>query len=188
MIISTLVAATLLGQVNRTEPVKPKEKSFYDFAVKDIDDKPFNLRSLKGRVVIVVNTASLCGLTPQYAGLQKLYTDYKDKGLTVIGFPANNFNSQEPGTNSEIKAFCSQQYNVTFPMMSKISVKDKDIHPLYQWLIAQSDRPNEDIEWNFAKFLLDRTGKVRYRFAPKERPESPFLEKALKELLAEKTK
>ena len=188
MIISTLVAAAVLGQYGPPPAQTPKVTSFYDFKVKDIDDKAFNLKSLKGKVVIVVNTASLCGLTPQYKGLQELYTTNKDKGLIIIGFPANNFNSQEPGSNSEIKTFCTQQYNVTFPMMSKISVKDKDIHPLYQWLIAQSDRPNEEIEWNFAKFLIDRTGKVRYRFAPKERPESPFLDKALKELLAEKAK
>ncbi len=180
--------AALALVVSLTAPLEaPVEvKDFYSVTVNDIDGKPYNLGSLKGQVVMVVNTASLCALTPQYAGLQELYEKKKKAGFTIIGFPANDFLNQEPGTNEEIKAFCQREYRVTFPMMSKIVVKGTDIHPLYTWLIAQSDRPSDDIEWNFAKFLIDRQGKVRFRYAPRERPQSPFLNRDLDILLAEK--
>ncbi len=186
MIITALAAGVLLNQATPQRAAATPE--FYSQVVKDLDNKDFAFKSLKGKVVLVVNTASLCGLTPQYKGLEKLWRDNKKAGLMVVGFPSNDFNNQEPGTNEEIKTFCTQQFDVTFPMMSKVKVKRPDIHPLYEWLQSKSDRPAEEVEWNFAKFLVDRNGVVRYRFAPKERPESPFVMKALNELLAEKAK
>lgn len=177
--ITALAAAAILGQ-SATAP-----KSLHDFTVEDIKGKPFALKQFKGKVVMVVNTASRCGLTPQYEGLQNLYNELKDKGFVVIAFPANNFNGQEPGSNEEILTFCKTNYSVSFPLMSKISVKDKDIHPLYTWLIANSDRPNDAIEWNFAKFIVDKKGQVAARFTPRERPESPFIRRKLDELLAQ---
>ncbi len=143
--------------------------SLYDFSMRDIDGKKVPLAQYKGKVVLVVNVASKCGLTPQYAGLESLYKEFKSKGLVVLGFPANNFGGQEPGTEIEIKKFCTGKYDVTFPMFSKISVKGEDTDPLYKWLIAQSKNP-QDIEWNFAKFLVGRDGKVIERIAPGVKP------------------
>ena len=138
-----------------------QNKSFYDFTVKTIDGKDFPLSSLKGKKVLVVNVASKCGLTPQYAQLEKLYEKYKEKNFVVIGFPANNFMGQEPGSNEEIAKFCSLNYDVTFPMMAKISVKGKDIAPLYKWLTTKSENGVQDakVGWNFHKFLIDENGK-----------------------------
>jgi glutathione peroxidase len=130
-----------------------------------------NLDHFAGKVVLIVNTASKCGFTPQYKGLEELYNKYKDKGLVVIGFPANNFANQEPGTNQEIQQFCTSKYDVTFPMMSKISVKGDDINPLYVYLTERSPKPGE-ITWNFNKFLLDRQGRVVARFDSKIEPMS----------------
>ncbi|MEI7577827.1 MAG: glutathione peroxidase [Armatimonadota bacterium] len=159
--------------------------SLYDFTMPNIDGKPTSLKKFKGKVVLVVNVASKCGLTPQYDALQKVYEANKDKGLVVLGFPANNFGGQEPGTEAEIKTFCSSKYNVTFPMFSKISVKGEDIHPLYKWLLEQTDNHN-DIEWNFGKFLIGRDGSKVLRFSPRDTVESPNLKKAIETLLAEK--
>jgi glutathione peroxidase len=181
-----IAALALVASLGVTTDVAPEVKDFYSVVVNDIDGKPFKFESLKGQVVMVVNTASLCALTPQYAGLQELYEKRKKSGFTIIGFPANDFLNQEPGSNEEIKAFCQREYKITFPMMSKIVVKGPEINPLYTWLIAQSDRPNDDIEWNFAKFLVDRKGNVRFRYAPRERPQSPFLNRDLDLLIAEK--
>lgn len=162
---SLLLAATLLQAQT--------SGSFYDFKPLDIDGKPLALGKFKGKVALVVNVASLCGNTPQYEGLEKLYKAKKKAGFAVLGFPANEFGAQEPGTNKDIKTFCAGKYHVTFPMFSKIVVKGEGQDPLYKWLIAQSDRPSDAIEWNFAKFLIDRHGKVIARFKPNETVESP---------------
>ena len=166
MMVSLLFAVSLEAQ----------NKSFYDFAVKTIDGKEFSLSSLKGKKVLVVNVASKCGLTPQYAQLEKLYEKYKDKDFVIIGFPANNFMGQEPGSNEEIAQFCSLNYGVTFPMMAKISVKGKEIAPLYQWLTEKKLNGKEDasVQWNFQKFMIDENGNWVGFASPKE---IPFSEK-----------
>ncbi|HLO57150.1 MAG TPA: glutathione peroxidase [Bacteroidales bacterium] len=149
-------------------------KSFYDFKVKDIDGKPFDLSSLKGKKVLVVNTASKCGNTPQYSDLEKLYEEYKNKNFVIIGFPANNFMGQEPGSNDEIKTFCTKNYGVTFPMMSKISVKGKDMDPLYKWLTEKelNGKMDSDVSWNFQKYMIDEKGQLVGYANPKEKPYS----------------
>lgn len=148
------------------------QSKFYDFVVKDIDGKDFALSSLKGKKVMVVNTASKCGLTPQYAKLEKLYETYGGENFVIIGFPANNFLSQEPGTNEQIKAFCSSEYGVSFPMMSKISVKGDDMHPLYQWLTSKELNGVEDssVSWNFQKYLIGTDGKLQKVISPRTDP------------------
>ncbi len=157
----------------------------YDYTVKTIDGTPESLSAYKGKTVLIVNVASRCGYTPQYAGLQKLYSQYKDRGFVILGFPANNFMSQEPGTNAEIKTFCTRTYNVSFPMFSKISVKGEDKAPLYQYLTEQSSNSSThgDIKWNFTKFLVDKSGKIAARFEPDVTPESPEMEKAIQAAL-----
>jgi len=151
-----------------------QSKSFYDFTVKSIDGTTYSLSQLKGKKVMVVNTASKCGYTPQYEILQKLYTDYKDKNFVIIGFPANNFGSQEPGTNSQIREFCTANYGVTFPMMEKISVKGDDIHPLYKWLTSKAENGvmDSEVKWNFQKYLIDEKGKLVDVLFSKEKPDS----------------
>jgi len=183
----TLLVPMLLGcQTSALEPaMEPKESAatIYDFKTADIDGKPVDLKKYKGKVLLVVNVASKCGLTPQYNGLEKLQKQYASKGFSVLGFPANNFNGQEPGTNEEIKEFCSATYGVTFPMFSKISVNGADRAPIYKWLIESSDRPKDDIEWNFAKFLVGKDGKVLARFSPRDTPESEKVVKAIEAAL-----
>lgn len=149
-------------------------KSFYDFTVTDIDGNPFALSQLQGKKVLVVNVASKCGNTPQYEQLEQLYRDFGSGNFVIIGFPANNFLSQEPGTNEEIKNFCQVNYGVTFPMMSKISVKGKDIAPLYDWLTKKSENGVLDapVTWNFQKFMIDENGKLVDSAPPKESPAS----------------
>jgi glutathione peroxidase len=144
-----------------------------------------NLNAFKGKVVLVVNVASKCGYTPQYAGLETLYRAKKDKGLVIIGFPANNFKEQEPGTNEEIMKFCQTTYDVTFPMMAKISVKGTDIHPLYAYLTKMSNLPGE-IGWNFNKFLFDREGKLVARYDSPTKPDDPKMVAQIDSLLAAK--
>ncbi|MCX5516078.1 glutathione peroxidase [Kaistia algarum] len=151
----------------------------YDIPVDRIDGSKVSLGDYAGRVLLVVNVASKCGLTPQYDGLEALYAKYKNDGLTVIGFPANNFAGQEPGTNEEIQDFCRSTYGVDFPMFAKISVKGEDRHPLYDALAG-----DEDISWNFEKFLIGRDGKVAARFAPKTVPEDPAVVAAIEAELA----
>jgi glutathione peroxidase len=155
--------------------------SVYDFTLSSIDGAATPLSSFKGKVVLLVNVASKCGFTPQYAGLEKLYETYKDKGFVIVGVPANNFGKQEPGTNEEIKTFCNRNYNVTFPMMSKVSVKGEDTTPLYQYLTDKSANPTTggEIKWNFTKFLIDKKGNVINRFEPAVTPEAAELVKAL---------
>lgn len=148
------------------------QQSFYDFKVKDIEEKDFDLSTLKGKKVLVVNTASKCGLTPQYEQLQEVYKNYGGDNFTIIGFPANNFMKQEPGTNDEIADFCQKNYGVTFQMMSKISVKGDDMHPLYQWLTQKSKNGvlDSDVSWNFQKYLIDENGNLVKMIEPKVKP------------------
>ena len=156
-----------------------------DFTLNSIDGKPAPLSQYQGKVVLIVNVASRCGFTPQYTGLEKVYEKYKDQGFVILGFPANNFGGQEPGTNEEIKTFCSSKYNVTFPMYAKISVKGADIHPLYQFLTDKQTNPTTggDIKWNFTKFLVAKDGKVVARFESAVTPESPEVTSAIEKAL-----
>jgi len=148
-------------------------KSVYDFTLNSIDGQPTPLGTYKGKVLLVVNVASRCGYTPQYSALESVYEKYKDRGLVIVGVPANNFGAQEPGTNQEIKTFCTRKYNVQFPMMSKVSVKGSDMTPLYQYLTDSGQNPQTggEIKWNFTKFMVDRNGKVVQRFEPAVTPE-----------------
>ena len=152
--------------------MQAQQKSFYDFKVRDIDGNDYDLGQLKGKKVLVVNTASKCGHTPQYEDLENLYRMYGGEKFVIIGFPANNFMGQEPGTNAEIKEFCTTRYEVTFPMMSKISVKGNDIHPLYKWLTEKEENGVLDapVKWNFQKFMIDEQGKVVDYATPGEKP------------------
>jgi glutathione peroxidase len=159
--------------------------SIYDFTMKNIDGEAVSLADFKGRALLLVNVASRCGFTPQYLGLEALYQKYSPQGFAVLGFPANNFLCQEPGTDAEIKTFCSIKYNVTFPIFSKISVKGKDIHPLYKFLTNKAANPefSGGISWNFNKFLVDRTGRITARFGSREKPESPQISQAIEKIL-----
>ncbi len=149
-------------------------KSLHDFTVQSIDGKEFPLSQLKGKKVLIVNVASKCGFTPQYEKLQELYEKYGGENFIIIGFPANNFLKQEPGTNEEIQEFCRMNYGVTFPMMAKISVKGKDIAPVYNWLTKKSENGKEDatVSWNFQKFMIDEDGNWVGTISPKTNPMS----------------
>lgn len=153
--------------------------SAHDFQMKAIDGKDIALAAFKGHPVLFVNVASRCGYTPQYKGLEALYRKYKDRGLIVVGVPANNFGGQEPGTNEEIQQFCARNYNVTFPMMSKVSVKGSDTTPLYGYLTQTGG----DVKWNFTKFLVGKDGKVIKRFEPNVSPDSAELTAAVEAAL-----
>ncbi len=177
------IAAGCLSMAMATSSHAPK--SIYDFKVSNIDGKTVPLSKYKGKVLLVVNVASKCGYTPQYKGLEALYREKKGKGFVILGFPANNFRAQEPGTNEEIKEFCKSNYDVSFPLFSKISVKGEDEHPLYKWLIASSDR-QDDIEWNFTKFVIGKDGKVFKRFKSADAPDSKEVQQAIDEALAAK--
>ncbi len=185
--IGIFAAAYFYGFIFNPSPADPpKEKSMYEFTMKDIDGTDVKLDTYKGKVVLVVNVASKCGLTPQYDQLEPLYKKYKDQGFVILGFPANNFMGQEPGTEKEIKEFCKLKYDVSFPMFSKISVKGKDQHPLYTYLTNEKSNPgfSGDISWNFEKFLIGKDGKTLARFSPKTTPNDQTvidaIEKALK--------
>jgi glutathione peroxidase len=160
-----------------------------DFKMKSIDGKNVDLAKYKGDVVLIVNVASKCGLTPQYKQLEAVYTKYKGKGLQVLGFPANEFGKQEPGSNEDIVKFCSSKYNVDFPMFSKIVVKGEGIDPLYQFLTSEETNPGNagDIKWNFEKFLVGRDGKVIKRFAPPVKPDAPEVIEAIEAELQKKS-
>ncbi len=149
--------------------------SIHQFKVKDLYGEEFDFASLQGKKVIVVNTASKCGLTPQYKDLEALYKEYKDKGLVIVGFPANNFAGQEPGTNEEIATFCEQNYGVTFPMMDKISVKGDDMAPIYKFLTQrmQNGVKDSEVEWNFQKYLIDEKGHLVKVISPRTLPTDP---------------
>lgn len=161
----------------------PLPANLYGFTLKDIDGRPVKLEKYKGKVIVIVNTASKCGLTPQYAGLEKFYREYKGKGVVVLGFPANDFMGQEPGSEADIKTFCSTKYDVTFPMFSKVAVKGDEKAALYDWLLRSSDRPTEDVEWNFAKFVIGKDGKLVARLKPQDTPDSPALKQAVEKAL-----
>lgn len=164
-------------------PAVGAEPSFFDFRVRTIDGEEVGLDRYRGKAVLVVNTASRCGFTQQYEGLQKLYRTYRDRGFEVLAFPANNFMGQEPGTDAEIKEFCSIKFRTEFPLFSKISVKGGDIHPLYRYLTT---RPgfSGDIAWNFTKFLIGPDGQVVGRFGSRQDPQSAEVVAAVETLLA----
>ena len=157
--------------------------SVYDFEARTIGGQPVSLAEHRGKVLLVVNTASACGFTPQFGALETLWQTYRDKGLVVVGFPSNQFGQQDPGSNEEIASFCSVNYGVSFPMMAKVDVKGDDAHPLFRWLKASAPGVlgSESIKWNFTKFLVGRDGKVINRYAPNEDPENlrKDIEKAL---------
>ena len=160
------------------------DSGVYNFTLSSIDGNPTPLSTYKGKVILLVNVASRCGYTPQYSALESLYEKYKDQGLVILGFPANNFGAQEPGTNAEIKNFCSTKYNVSFPMFSKVSVKGADTTPLYQFLTQKANPAVAgEIKWNFTKFLVDRNGHVVARFEPAVTPDSPEVIAAVEKLL-----
>jgi glutathione peroxidase len=160
--------------------------SLYDISLKDIDGKVSSLKSYKGQVLLVVNVASKCGFTPQYSGLEALYQKYQSKGFKVLGFPCNDFGAQEPGSNQEIKRFCSTRYQVSFPLYDKLHVKGPEQHPLYAALTGKdSPRPGE-VKWNFGKFLIGRDGRLIERFESKVAPDAPELVQAIEAALAEK--
>ena len=159
------------SSANENKKVMKKE-TIYQYKVKDINGKEFDFSTLKGKKLLIVNTASECGLTPQYQDLENIYEKYKDKNFVVIGFPANNFGAQEPGTNVQIAAFCKSNYGVTFPMMSKISVKGKDMHEVYQFLTQKSKNGLQDseVEWNFQKYLINQNGELVKVLSPRVLP------------------
>src|SRR4030095_4463132 len=185
LVCAAMFAIVMSSRANGSSDSGEKMNSIYDFTLKDIDRKEVNLGQYRGKVVLVVNVASRCGYTPQYEGLQKIYMKYKDRGFVILGFPANNFMSQEPGTDEKIKTFCSTKNNVAFPIFSKISVKGDDIHPLYKYLTSKETNPEfgGDIKWNFSKFLLDKNGKIIARFEPKVTPESDPVIQAIEKAL-----
>lgn len=156
----------------------------YSFTLNSIDGKPAPLAEYKGKLILLVNVASQCGYTPQYSALESIYEKYKDRGFVILGFPANNFGAQEPGTNEEIKTFCTRKYNVTFPMYAKISVKGADQAPLYSYLTKETGSGiTGEIKWNFTKFLVDRDGKVIQRFEPAVTPDSKEVTSAIEKNL-----
>ncbi len=165
------------------------EKSPLDFKMDSLAGEPVNLSQYKGDVVLIVNVASKCGLTPQYKQLEEVYTKYKGKGFEVLGFPANEFGKQEPGTNTEISTFCTSKFGVDFPMFSKIVVKGEGIHPLYQFLTSKETNPGleGEIKWNFEKFLVGRDGKVVKRFDPRTKPDDPAVIDAIEQELNKKS-
>lgn len=181
ILFALVVTGTILSQENE----KKMESPIYNFSMKMIDGTNKSLADFRGHVVMVVNTASFCGFTPQYKDLESIYKKYKEKGFVVIGFPANNFGKQEPGKDNDIAEFCERNYGVTFPIFSKISVKGDDIHPLYKYLTTETPY-KEDIGWNFTKFLIDKTGKVVARFASKIKPTDKTIVSKIDELLVQK--
>jgi len=174
-IILTFLFINFSGGVMFAEETVNSDNSIFDFTMKNIDGNDISLSDFKGKVILIVNVASKCGFTKQYKGLQKIYLEYKDKGFVILGFPANNFLRQEPGSDKEIKEFCSLNYGVTFPMFSKISVRGKKIHPLYRFLTGRKTNPgfSGKIRWNFEKFIIGKNGKTVARFRSRTKPKSP---------------
>jgi glutathione peroxidase len=189
------IPASTAGAPAQQEEASQVDKTLFDFTMTTIDGQERPLREYEGKVVMVVNVASKCGLTPQYEALERLYEEKKDEGFVILAFPANNFGGQEPGTNEEIKTFCTERYEVTFPLFAKISVKGEDQHELYRWLTSQP-KPQEggqaaepgavggEIAWNFTKFLIGPDGKPVARFEPRTTPDDPALVAKVEELLA----
>jgi len=166
--LSLIASSIMLATIDNS-------KSIYQFKVTDIEGKEFDMASLKGKKVMIVNTASKCGLTPQYEQLEEVYQKYKDKDFIIVGFPANNFMKQEPGTNEEIASFCQKNYGVSFPMMAKISVKGKDQHALYTFLTKKKYNGLEDnsVSWNFQKYLINKNGELEKVISPRTLPNAP---------------
>ncbi len=181
MKMSALLAGLFLLQT-----VAVRAASIHDSAVKDINGKDASLKAYKGKVVLIVNVASQCGLTPQYKGLEAIHEKYKEKGFAVLGFPCNQFGGQEPGTNEEIKQFCSSKYNVTFPLFDKIDVNGPNRHPLYIQLAGKDSPFPGDIKWNFGKFLIGRDGAIIKRFEPRTAPDAPEVIGSIEAALAAK--
>lgn len=169
MVLALTFGACNPGYSAETSTAGDATAPVYTFTLNDIDGNPLALNTFSGKVLLLVNTASMCGNTPQYEGLQTLYERYRERGLEILAFPANNFGKQEPGTNEEIKSFCYTKYALEFPLFSKISVKGEDLHPLYHYLTTLSPFPGE-IEWNFQKFLVNRQGEVIARYRPGLKP------------------
>jgi glutathione peroxidase len=181
-LIGVLLIVLPIFSCNAETKQQERDKTIYDFSVKTIDGQEQSLSHYKGNVVLIVNVASKCGFTPQYKGLQELYDKYKNRGFVVLGFPCNQFLSQEPGTNDEIKHFCSINYGITFPMFDKIDVNGDTAHPLYKYLTsAKGGFITDSIKWNFTKFLIDRKGTVVKRYPPQTAPEN--MEEDIKKLL-----
>jgi glutathione peroxidase len=187
LVLSTVAVAGIFGKKSKKDPDPAIQnvKSIHEFSLNDIDGNPVSLSEFKGQAILLVNVASKCGYTYQYEGLQTLYETYQDRGFVILGFPANNFMNQEPGSNADIKSFCSLEYGVDFPMFEKISVKGKDKHPLYVYLTDKSMHPETggEITWNFNKFLINGEGQVVDRFATNVDPDDPKLISAVEALL-----
>src|SRR6266850_801309 len=175
LLASLLCAGSVFGQ-----------SKLQEIPVKDINGKETSLKAYQGKVLLVVNVASHCGFTPQYKGLEAVHEKYKDKGFSILGFPCNDFGAQEPGTNEEIKQFCSSKYSVTFPLFDKLHVKGPEQHPLYAALTGKDSPFPGQIQWNFGKFLIGRDGKILKRFEPKVTPDSPEVTQAIEAALAAK--
>ena len=177
-----VLASICLAQVLSVQA----RESIYDIRLKDIDGKDTTLKEYKGKVLLIVNVASKCGLTPQYSALEEIQKKYQDKGFTIVAFPCNDFSSQEPGTPEEIKKFCSTKYDVTFPLFEKLHVKGAEQHPLYTALSGKDAPFPGDVKWNFGKFLISRDGKIVARFEPKTTPDAPEVRKAIEAQIAMK--
>lgn len=173
----------VLGGVFTALMLNAQAASIYDIPLKTIDGQPASLKDYQGKVLLIVNVASKCGLTPQYEGLEALHRKYQQDGLVVLGFPCNDFAGQEPGTNEEIKEFCSTRFQVSFPLYDKLHVKGAQQHPLYRHLTGKGSPFPGDVKWNFGKFLVDRQGKLVKRFEPAVKPDAPELVKAVEQEL-----
>lgn len=185
VLLVLVVAGVFVARAWADDSITPAEDAnVLAFTMTDIDGNEVDLDDYRGKVVLMVNVASKCGLTPQYEGLEALYQEHKDEGLVILGFPANNFMGQEPGSNLQIKQFCSAEYGVTFPMFAKISVKGEDKHPLYQKLTGQPEPVGGGVSWNFQKYLVDREGNVVAKFGPRTKPGDEELVAKVGELLA----
>ena len=182
MKIIVILCSVVLSQVLLAQT----KSSLYEIPLKDINDKETSLKGHKGEVLLVVNVASQCGLTPQYKALEAVHRKYKGKGFTVLGFPCNDFGSQEPGTPEEIKKFCSEKYDVTFPLFAKLHVKGAEQHPLYTALTGKDSPFPGEIKWNFGKFLIGKDGKILKRFEPQTKPDAPEVIESIEAALAAK--
>jgi glutathione peroxidase len=185
--MKTLITLSILAALAAVQIASAEGNgSLYDIPLKDIDGKDTSLKAYKGKVLLIVNVASKCGLTPQYSALEELQKKYQDQGFTVLGFPCNDFLSQEPGSPEEIKKFCSSKYDVTFPLFEKLHVKGSEQHPLYTALSGKDAPFPGDVKWNFGKFLISRDGKIVKRFEPRTTPDSPEVTKAIEAEIAKK--
>jgi glutathione peroxidase len=186
--LSLMKSFSLLALISMQIALSCSAASLYDIPLKDIDNKATSLKPYEGKVLLIVNVASQCGLTPQYTALQAMQQKYKDKGFSVLGFPCNQFNSQEPGSNKEIKQFCSSKYEVTFPLFDKLEVNGPNRHPLYVALVGKDSPFPGDIKWNFGKFLIGRDGKILKRFEPRTTPDAPEVVSAIEAALSAEAK